>query len=642
MATKMKSIAGKIALFFLPLLLLGVGCVPKDLSIDTPAGVSMEGSQWMPSASFSGYKTKSDPAKIDDSATPMAQNTWMNDGDRISVRPLGSELFPDGTATSSLSRITSLHTFRKRNGENILMMTQGAYVEIFDRLANKWATLQTVTTTGREFGFADYNINTDLQSFVYFGNGEDLFSRWTGNYTGLSSAITAGGTTLTVTSTDGFPAAGRLIYCGVEINYTAKTATTFTVGSSHACEAGDTVAQAVQMYPENPRGNLYMVANNRLFISGITTTPQYVHFSQYGEARNFVSSSLVSAGTATDAGIFNLGEGGGAVTGMIQDENSLYFFKRSIIYRATLADSFYTLTALKPFDGKSQTTGAVSQKSIFAGGNAVYFITPDNQIMSLSRVENVDYPQVVPISDSIKPTADAAVFASSTGIVFEDHAYFAAKIDSVSGFNDVVFAYNIPIRAWEPPIVGWNVGDWAVYDSGSGEDLYFGHSNTADLFKITTTPIDSGVGVTANWRTKRFDFGLPYAQKDMENLYVEGYIADGTTLSISLLLDEDGYTQIFTTQVTTTPDLVFTSDAFNLFGFNVFGYERFGSNEDQSGKKKFRAYLGKDFRVSPFYTAQLEFASDGENQSWEITNYAFRIRPSGQIERRKLYKAFKE
>ena len=101
-------------------------------------------------------------------------------------------------------------------------------------------------------------------------------------------------------------------------------------------------------------------------------------------------------------GIFNLGEGGGKVIGMTMDEESLYILKRSIIYKIGLTDEAYSVLPLKTFDGKSQTVGATNANSVFAGGNGIFFITPDNQILFLERIAQIDYPQLTPISETIK------------------------------------------------------------------------------------------------------------------------------------------------------------------------------------------------------------------------------------------------
>ena len=610
-------------------------------------GANLPGSKWFVYENFTGFKTKDDPNKIDDGANPQGQNTFVNNGDRISIRNLGYEVFPSTSTVSTTELgIKTLHTFRKRSGANIQMRTYGTHVEWFDKIGNAWENLNSGYTAGLDFGFADYNINTDLVSFVYFGNGTDDFTRWTGAITNINGALSGGEGTITVDSTtDGFTATGTLRFCDTDVTYTGLTATTFTGASgTPACADNRGVTQAVVTFASNPKGNLYLVADNRLFISGSTTTPQAVFFSAYGDATDFLNAALVTDTTAESPGIFNLGEGGGAVTGMAEDEGAIYFFKETAIRKATLSDSLYTLSNLKPFDGKSQTIGAVNDKTIFSGANGIFFITPDDQIMNLTRVEQVDYPQIIPISDSIKPTIQAAVWDDATGIFWEDKAYFAAKTDTNSAFNDVIFVYNFSINGWESPIVGWNVGDFTIYDNddGNGSQLYFGHVNNPNSYLVNNIPLDDIFGVSANWRSKQFDFGKPQSLKEMDSIFVEGYITDNTTLTISLLLDENGFTQVYTTEFEgTETDYIFDSPSYNVFGFQPFGTERFGSNDDFSGIRKFRVYLNKDFRPDVFYNAQLEFASDGENQQWEVTRYGFSVREYSQPEDRALYRAFK-
>jgi len=614
---------------------------PEAMDISYGAGVLPADSQWITYGTFSGFKTKLDPTKIDDGANPQGQNTTVFDGDRVGIRNLGYDIYPSGsTASTTAAAIKSLHTFRKRDGSNILMRTTQGFIEYYSPIVGSWEVLKTGLTDGREFGFADFNVNTDLQSYVYFGNAVDSAMRWTGAVTMTNGAAIAAAGSVTVDSTTGFTATGSIIYCGQEIAYSALSATSFTVASAHACDDNRGVAQAVLVRASDPKGNIYLNANNRLFIAGVASSTQAVFFSQYGDATTF-GSTLVTNGTATAAGIFNLGEGGGGVTAMVLDENSIYMFKRSIIYKATLSDSLYTVLPLKPFDGKSQTVGSINQKTTFTSGNSIYFITPDNQIMGLERVETVDYPQQVAISNIIKPTIDAAVFASSTGIVFRDKAYFSAKATSASSINDAIFVYNIRQKFWDSPIVGFNANDWAIFDDGTGEALYFGSASEPNVYKVNDTPEDYVYGVTANWRSKRFDFGTPAQLKELDAVWVEGYISSNTTISISLLLDEDGYTQTYATNFLGTESAyIYNSSVYNLFGLLPFGTERFGTNDDLSGKKKFRIYLNKNFKRIPFYNAQVEFASSGDNQAWEITNYGFAVRKSSQPEKSSLFRVF--
>ena len=615
-----------------------------DKQGDDLLGAAYQNAQWNHFDKFGTYYTKLDETKIPDGSTGKGQNTSINDGDRISIRNLGYELFPEGTATSSEDKINGFHTFRRRDGENIMMRAYDTLLEYYDEDLNSWQTVKSGYTADKDFGFADININTDATSYVYFGNGVESFSRWTGAHTLADGSQSSGAGTVTVDSTADFASTGTIDIGGDEYAYSSKNATTFTLTGTLSATYADNsrVIEAVNENGSNPKGNIYLAFDNRLLISGVTSVPQAVYFSAYGDATDYTGAALVTEATDATADLFNLVEGGGGVTGMVTDENSLYIFKRSMIYKVSLTDTNYTITPLKTFDGKSQTIGAVSSKCIFTGGNSVYFVTPDNQLMSLQRVESYDYPQVVAISDVIKPTVDTMNFDDCAGVVFRDKAYFAAKSDTTVTQNDTMLVWNRIKQIWDTPVLGWNVSDFTVYDDTTSEELYYAASVRPEVYKVNSNALDDIYAVTANWRSKQFDFNMPYSQKEILDVYVEGYISPDTTITVSLLLDEDGYTQTFQHDVNgTDSDIIYESEDFNVFGLSTFGSKRFGSNEDQSGKKKFRVYLGKDFRATPFYNAQIEFASDGENQDWEVLNYAFKWRQYSVPEKRELYQSFK-
>ncbi len=617
----------------------------NTISQDNVLGIAEPNTDWFHVNSFSGYQTDVDPSKVPKGANPMGQNTTANNRDRISIRQSGLDLFPAGTASSTEEAITSLHNFRKRSGENIMMSSHGKFLDYFEEGNDTWEVLNSGYTSGQLFGYADYNINTDLKSYVYFGNAVENFSRWTGAHSLSALAIPIGTTTIIVIDTSAFNATGTVVYCGATSTYSSvdDDTNTFTLSATTtiSCALNRGVAQAVEEFTDNPKGNIYLAANNRIFIAGIASSTQAVFFSEYAVATNFGGASIVLDGTDTSPGVFNLGAGGGSVTGMITTENSIYIFKRSIIWRATLTDTIYTLTPLKEFDGKSQTNGAVGNNGLFAGGNAVFFATPDNQLMALTRVETIDEPQIQPVSRKIQPTVDQMNFDSSVGIVFRDKAYFSQKADTDVSVNNVVLIWNIKEKIWDSPIIGWNVSDFVVYDDGDGEELYIGNGVNPNVYRVSNTPLDDIFDVKANWRSKQFDFDTPAELKQMTNFYVEGYITSNTTLNISLLLDEDGFTQTFTTRfLGTEVDYLFSEERYNVFGLTQFGTERFGSNADFTDKRKFRVYLNKDFRPDPFYNVQVEFASDGENQNWEITNFSMKVRKYSQPERRSLYRKF--
>jgi hypothetical protein len=202
--------------------------------------------------------------------------------------------------------------------------------------------------------------------------------------------------------------------------------------------------------------------------------------------------------------------------------------------------------------------------------------------------------------------------------------------------------YNLVTGTWDSPIVGWAVSEFAVYDDGTGEKLYWGDGVTPNVYKVTEDSNDFIYDVTASWRSKQFTFGTPQVQKTMDSVYVEGYISQNTNLTISLLLDENGYTQTYSTVLRgSESSYLYSSESFNLFGLTPFGTERFGANADQSGKRKFRVYLSKSFTPLPFYNAQIEFASDQQAGVWEVTAFAMNVKPFTQQAKPSLMKDFK-
>lgn len=610
------------------------------------AGLPKDGSTiWVDRDKFEGLITYVDPEKVKVGSATAGYNVSFNYGDIISNRQLGFQNYPSNQAVSpATDPIVSEHTFRKRDGSNILMRSQTTVVEYFDEVSQAYVTILGGFTTGLRFGYTDYNINTDQHSYVYFCNAvEDMF-KWTGNITNLTAPIHSSDQTIHVTDTAGFSSSGNLTIGGTSVAYDSLASTTFHLTSGWSggtIATGTGITETPADISGAPLGNILTNYNNRLFVGGITATPQAVYFSGYGDPDTFTDAALVDSTTAADPGIFNLAEGGGGVIGFTRDEQALYIIKPAIVYVVTLSDSLYSLEPLKPFDGKSQTTGGIAPRCIFANGNGSIIITPDKRILNLTRIQYIDYPQLVPISDDIFPTVDALYFENAAGITFEQKIYIACSSIS-NGQNDTVLIYNIQAKLWETPVTGWNVSDWQIYNNGTGDRLFFGSNNSTNLYEVTNTPMDGEFGVSSNVIMNQETFGDPAQQKYIDNFFVEGYITENTDpLTITLYFNDQGYTQILQGVIAgTSTDLLFSSDNANVFGFNPFGLEVFGSSAGSQGKKKFRLYTKNGLRVIPFYNISVGFSSDGSNQGWEVLNYAWKVGVYQNTEDRNLYIGF--
>lgn len=599
--------------------------------------------KWKEVNTFNGFVTRIDPQKIKDGDCPFGYNTSIGFGDRFGIREFGYEDFGDLSSYATNKPIKGIHTFRRRDGSNVMMVGFDTFMVYYNTLSERFESLKSSYTTGYKWGFADYNINTEVHSYVYFGNSIDNAQKWNGAYTKLTSAVAPTDATIAVSSTVGFEASGSISIDGTEIAYASVTANSFVLSGTAGITIanGRGVAQAVATHTTAPKGNIYLVANNRLFIAGITATPQAVYVSKYGDANTFTDAALVDSSTATDPCIFNLGEGGGGVIDMILDEEAIYIFKQSIIYKATLSDSLYSLSSLKPFDGKSQTIGSIG-KSVFVGSNKVFLVTPDRQFLQLGRVEYIDYPQETNIGDLIKPTINTGKYDEATGIVYRNNAFYVGKSTDTSNYNDVVYVWNIYRSSWDTPVYGWNVNGFTIYNNGSFDELYFGDSVDTRIRKVISEPTDGDYDVKALHRTKQLDFGMPYGLKQMDNIFIEGHIKANTTLNFKLYLDDNGFTQTYSTSISgSDTSYLFSNINLNTLGTNPFGVQVFGSGDDSDEFMKFRVYLNKDVVFPPFYNIQLEFSSEGQNQQWDVINMAFKVGEFTQKEKTSLYHSFR-
>src|SRR5690606_18072676 len=122
------------------------------------------------------------------------------------------------------------------------------------------------------------NINTDLTSYTYFGNAYDPFMRWTGSITHLVEDVPVGTTTIKVKDAySDFTATSTVKICGNDAVFTARATTTdpninevtLATSTTFSCETGQEVFDRVEEFESNPRGNIYIVFDNRIFIGGI-------------------------------------------------------------------------------------------------------------------------------------------------------------------------------------------------------------------------------------------------------------------------------------------------------------------------------------------------------------------------------------
>ena len=568
-----------------------------------------------------GMVTVDEADTIQDDACVFAQNIDFGADGSIAPR-LGKTLFGQNTAGSG--SIPDAHVVMRRDGTQVALRTRGTNLEYYSSSTGEWETLYTGFTSGYTTGFANYVTSTT--DAVYIGNGTDTTRKWNTAVTTASAAFTTASTTITVASTTGFDASGTLICEGDEITYTGKTSTTFTGCASIASNqaSGVSIAQVTSAVSAIEKGNIMIVKDWRLSVAGSPTKGPTLTLATINSPENFTENSPRLVG---DADIEDFPEGGGKITGLADFDKWWVIFKEDTIRLFTLQlneGAAATVSAEYPITKGIITApgiGAVTHKGIIGADNDIFYVSRTGGLRSLSNVASEQsQTRIIDWFDPIRPTVKDYDFTSAATAFYDKKILVACKSSSDSSYNDTVIVLDLRTKGLGI-YRGWNVSCWFILNG----ELYFGSSIEPNTYKAFDGYVDVSrtieVPVDAIWRTKRFNFGYPAHQKEIDYIYVEGLISQPTEIDVTIRYDEDGSRSEVTKTISGTGSYV-TETPVNALGINELGIEPLaGTTSDASDLNKFRVYLTLPADASLF-NMDIIFRSTTTGGRWKITNYA--------------------
>jgi len=418
-----------------------------------------------------------------------------------------------------------------------------------------------------------------------------------------------------------FATSGNIMINSETINYTGVNGYTFT-GCS-AVPTTPTVGDIIVNEPVNAnltdfKSSVGMAHDGRIH-ARLETKKSVSNYSKLDDPTDWTTGA-----TDGDGGGKEL-EQGGPITAYGRDESLLYIFKKRMIKTLQYVANTDRIDVpkygtLKPGDDKSTTVGAIGQKSTFHSPNGVLFVTEDKELLHLTRAENIDYPQLISISDPIRPTFQEGNHDEASGIVYDSKVWYAYKQDNNSSYNDTVIVYDLIKQVWYPPIVGWNVSDWTVINN----ELHWHSSTTPNTYKMISDKTDNSLGFSTTLRSWAETFGEPHLQKKAGYCYLEIYMPENAEITATILYDEDGYSGQEEYALRANSDIgnKFNSEEYNPFGANAFGYEKFGSNANISGLKKYR-YLLELKKNIEFFNISLQLSSDKAGMNYEMVRFGW-------------------
>ena len=324
----------------------------------------------------------------------------------------GSELF--GNEITEAGNITRMYLYKKNFGTlkrvKLRVRDNGTTSILQWYNATQWEDLKTGLTTGAIMGFGPANGNNGATvNLMVHCNGKDNFMSWNG---ATSTVVSVTSNTIvcsnltTSTPNEGFGSTGSVMVNGTEYAYTGITTDTLTgVTPDPTTQNPDVlsgVAQVITEHASLDEGNILLVDQGKLFLSGIDGDESTILYTKTGNVLDFV---VAGDGALGDAGFITVMDGGGAITALeSRGKNGTIIHKNDFVQQYARTDNGTTVSerfdTLSDLDG----SGATNLKALTSVNQRSYFMTGNEGLQNLSKASQDDSINLNSVIDAIRRT----------------------------------------------------------------------------------------------------------------------------------------------------------------------------------------------------------------------------------------------
>jgi len=610
---------------------------------------------------FKGYQARKDPTTEDiDTLISPSRNVVMGTSGRIALVQ-GYTL--DGVASATPdSGILSNYDFinfkgDERNLRAGFLTVAGndgklQYRYITGTSTVNWVNLKTGLTNVR-LSYCDYWDNTALVKCLLFVDGSNNIFKWNGAVTTLASAtvntVTKQGTN--TWAQEGFSATGSIVINGVPATYTGGSGTTTLTGVSvdfsntGTYPVGSIVHQEVvtvalsamtaisatfaptligcgrrnQVYLGTSNSNLLYISKVNDYTNYTFTTPTRV----VGEGmlipldappKAFIAQESQSS---TDAYDLYISEG----------------LSTWAIIRATLSSDL-TKETLEHIRLKvSDLQGAKSNRLVAKMKNHIMFIGNDNVANMLGYLSYKFVPTIVDFSYQIIEDMKNYDFTDASIFYYRNYVHIAIPR------HGLIRSYNMTDQTaeqfsggkaleditqqpwfWEAPI-GYPISGFYTVNG----ELY-GHSyTTSESYKLFEGGSFNGQNIDAV-AAFGYDTGGDRSQsKGSNEVYVEGYIKQNTTLNVTINKDLGSFLSSQTMVINGNDNTIVSfGGGGNSLGDSPLGVQTLGGNQTTLSSVTLPAWFSviKTYLSIPsFFLGQVVFSTNGVDLQWELLTY---------------------
>ena len=574
---------------------------------------------------FKGYNSKIDATKLTDGyLVSGSQNVLSTDGENIKIRE-GYTL--DGAANTATTPIQSSYDWNTHSNTGLYLRSYNDTLEWRYKDADDAITWTAIGGSWSSVGFNftewwDGDQNKDILIFV---NGTSDIYSWSGGNTTVASAtsntITKEGDSYWAeerfTSTADYDK--KLTINGVEYTYTGGEDSTLTgvtpdptdQGDDSVSE-GDLAVQTITTHSDTPANDdtvftndLVGVLNNHLFVGSTINRDLWI-----SKTTDFTDYTHSSPRTSGEGDVLILDA---YPVGLAVQEKYMYiaagkdqWYKIVLELSNDLASEIIEVKRLKT----TAQEAAISQGAISHIKNNIVYLSNEPTIDTLGKLEAIDTPQTLALSDPIKSELEGYDTSNAHIKYFRNNLYIALPSESL------VLVYNIELGYWEAPQV-LPIRRLAIIEG----ELY-GHSNAVpETYKLFTGYNDNTNPIEAVAKFSYQNFGDRINYKNFDEFYSEGYIKSNTDLTLVIDYDYQGFTssQEFTIAGNDN-DILFQSSKDGSVGKTSYGKEPFGSiidaPSDLAKFKQINTMVRQDFQEM-----QVTYKTNQVDGRWEVLAY---------------------
>ncbi len=257
-------------------------------------------------------------------------------------------------------------------------------------------------------------------------------------------------------------------------------------------------------------------------------------------------------------------------------------------------------------------TQVLHQDLLWSIKNSLVFVSKDKTFDTLGRVELIQTPQSMPISDRVRDDFLSADFTGGSIIFFENKSYITDPV------NNITFVFDHILDLWQPPQT-FPIAKLAVID-----DVVCGHSSqTNETYTLFDGSDDNGQPIEAVALFSYENYGTRANLKSFNEFYIEGYITSNTILDYMIRYEIDGCGDATFGEISGSDgQIVCIGGEDRSLGKKSLGVFSLASlNTLNSGVPfpKFRVI--KTMPRYNFFEVQYGFSSYGSDQKWALLAY---------------------